>query len=366
MRLNSVAGTYSLAAFSSLLFLPAFPPCSLWPLAFVCLAPLLYALRDVPLRIAFRLGGLFAFLFYVGLLHWIVFNPAVESWARPLLYLGVGLIAAYLALFIAAAILIARWITLRLKLPVWLVLPFAWTLADYIRSLGIMGFPWGSIGYAATRFLPAIQMAELTGVWGLVFWMVLVNGILYCSIGRIVALIRERRSPARSEWIGLNVGVLLFLFPVIGGQLRLRQVEPRIGDAPRIKIALIQGNIEQGLRWDREFQDFNWRTYRDLSRRAANEHPGLIIWPETAMPFYLRYQDRYLSQMTGLVDEINTPILTGVPDFIQDYPSERISYYNSSFLFVPSLGLTGQYAKSHLAPFGERFPLKEHIPFIRN
>jgi apolipoprotein N-acyltransferase len=205
----------------------------------------------------------------------------------------------------------------------------------------------------------------LTGLCGVTFWVVLVNGLLFTAARHVWRPVRGPRLP-RQVLLAIACGLLVILVPLGGGWLRLRQVERRAGRAAPLRIALIQGNIEQGLRWDREFQDENWRTYEGLSRGAAVLDPALVVWPETAMPFYLRHQERYLSQMRRLVDETGVPVLTGVPDVIQDIAANRTDYYNSSFLFTPGAGLTGQYAKAHLVPFGERFPLKERIPWLRD
>lgn len=351
----------TLAVIAGLLFLAAFPPLSLWPLAFVFLTPLLFALEGASPRKAFWLAGLFAAVFFTGLLHWIVLNPAVERWVRPLLYLGVALIAGYLALYAAAATAAGNWLSRRTGLPLWLALPFCWTLADYLRGLGMLGFPWGSAGYAVTRFLPAIQMAEITGIYGLTCWVLLVNGFVYA-----VAHQARQRRPARSLAAAAIAGLAVIAAPIGGGQLRLLQIRHRCAAAPTVRMTVVQGNIEQGLRWDAEFQEQNWRTYDSLSREAARLSPRLIIWPETALPFYLRYQGRYLAQMRNLVDQTGAAVLTGVPDLSQDLTTNTTEYFNSSFLFAPRAGLVGQYAKAHLVPFGERFPLKEHIPGLRN
>ena len=366
LRIQRPAGPYLMVAAASLLLWLCFPPLSLWPLALVSLIPLLFALRDAAPRRVFWLSWLFGALFNAGLLHWIVFNPAVEAWVRPLLYLGVALIAAYLGLFIAAAAATARWLARRTGAPLWLLLPLTWTLADFVRSQGVLGFPWGCIGYAVTPWLPAIQTAELASVWGVAFWVVLANGAIYWITGIVFTAVRARQSLSQRRVLALVALLLALLAPLFYGQLRLRQIGRACAVAPRIKVSLIQGNIEQGMRWDREFVDYNWRTYRDLSRKAAADTSALIVWPETAMPFYLRYQGDYLSQMVALTGVTRTPILTGVPDYQRDYAENITRYYNSSFLFVPGRGLAGQYAKAHLAPFGERFPLKDKIPYLRN
>lgn len=354
----------ALAIMAGLLILAAFPPLSLWPLAFLFLVPLLFALEGASPSKAFWLAGLSAAVFFAGLLHWIVFNPAVERWVRPLLYLGVVLIAAYLALYFAAAAAAARWIAARTRLPLWLVLPFCWTVAEYLRELGMMGFPWGAAGYAVTRFLPAIQMAELTGIHGVTFWVVLVNGLLFAEARHAWQLLRWPRPP-RQDFFATLLGLVVVIAPVVGGQLRWTRVNERCAAAETVRVTLVQGNIEQGLRWDAEFQEQNWRTYDSLSRDAARLSPRLVVWPETALPFYLRHQERYLSMMRDLVDQTGAAVLTGVPDLSQDYVTNTTEYFNSSFLFAPHTGLVGQYAKAHLVPFGERFPLKERIPGLR-
>jgi len=366
MRIPRPAIPYLLTTASALLLWLCFPPLSLWPLAFVALLPLLRALRGAAPRRAFRLAWLCGALFYAGLLHWIVFNPAVEAWVRPLLYLGVALIAAYLALYIAAAVALSCWLGRRAAIPLWLSLPITWTLADWLRSQGVMGFPWGCIGYAVTPSLPSIQIAELASVWGLAAWVVLANGSILFAADTLIGSLRANTPIAPRRRLALAAAGLALLLPPLYGALRLPLVERACECAPRIRISLVQGNIEQGIRWDREYQDYNWRTYEGLSRTAAADTPALIVWPETAMPFYLRYQESYLDRMRGLVGALNTAVLTGVPDYQHDYAAGTTRYYNSSFLFTPAQGLAGQYAKAHLAPFGERFPLKDRIPFLRH
>ena len=364
-RLSTLTGGLGPAALSAFLLWLAFPPLALWPLALVALVPLLLSLDRAPVRRVFWRTWLFGLLFYAGLLHWIVYNPAVEPWVRPLLYLGVVLIAALQGLYAAAAAAAARWLGGRTRLPFWLACALAWTVADYLRGLGPLGFTWGSAGYALAAFPPAIQTAEFAGMWGVTFWVVLVNCMASALIAGGWRRLRSNRQE-RGSLIPALAGMLTLLLPAAWGCLRLGQVERDARSVPAVRAALIQGNIEQGVRWDGEYQDFNWRTYRDLTRRAAAERPALVVWPETALPFYLRHQQRYLSGMCALTSEAGVAVLTGVPDYLQDMATGRIDFYNSSFLFLPGRGLAGQYAKSHLVPFGERFPFKERIPGLRH
>jgi apolipoprotein N-acyltransferase len=356
--------SFILASLTSLLLLLIFPLFSLWPLAFVSLIPLYFGIENLSLKKTFQAAWLSGFLFFCGLLHWIVFNPAVEGWVRPLLYLGVVLIAAYLSLFLAAAFSLSKWLAGRLNMPFCWAAPFGLVLFDFLRSHGILGFPWGSLGYSLARWTSAIQMASFTGVYGVTFWIVLMNGLIYGLIKYFIA-----HRPFRLTTpvvLRISVVLLALVVPPLMGQLMLIPVTKEMRNAPRLNISLIQGNIQQGFRWDKEFREYNWLTYDSLSRQAVKQPVDLLVWPETALPFYLRFEPEYYLRALSLANDLKSSILTGVPDFSYQ-PNQQIQlYYNSAFLIRPVYGLTGSYAKSHLVPFGERFPYKDKIPFIRN
>ncbi|MBI4726378.1 apolipoprotein N-acyltransferase [candidate division TA06 bacterium] len=356
-----------LTGLTSLLLFSAFPLFSLWPLAFVCLIPLMAAAKDLSVKKTFMLSWLSGTAFYIGLLHWIVFNPAVEGWVRPLLYLGVALIGFYLSLYFAASFALAKWLAGRSKIPFWAWLALCLPALDFIRSQGLLGFPWGSLGYALAPWTSSIQMASLTGVYGLTCWAVLVNGLLF-ALGsslwkertRLAEVFRRPKTVAQ-----IIVLALLLLLPPWLGHLAVRSVEKISMESPQMKTALIQGNIQQGLRWDKEFQRFNFNAYKRLTGEASAQKAGLVIWPETAMPFYLRYQAQYFKELCQLSEVTGSMILTGAPDLAIG-ESQKELYFNAAFLFTPGQGLVGSYAKSQLVPFGERFPLKNNIPFLKN
>ncbi|MDP2807119.1 MAG: apolipoprotein N-acyltransferase, partial [bacterium] len=370
-----------LAGLSSLLLFSAFPLFTLWPLAFVCLSPLMAAVKGLSVRKTFLLSWLSGTAVYIGLLHWIVFNPAVEGWVKPLLYLGVALIGFYLSLYFAASFALAQWLAGRTKIPFWAWLAVCLPALDFLRSQGLLGFPWGSLGYSLVPWTAGIQMAALTGVYGLTCWAVLVNGLLL-SLGTMLwqgrnrlaevfknpktaalVLVKALKRPKTAALV-LSLALLLLLPPWLGS-MAVKSVEELSQKSPRMNTALIQGNIQQGMRWDKEFQRFNFDEYKRLTLDASAQKVGLVVWPETALPFYLRFQPQYGNEMRQLSDQTNSLILTGVPDMAVD-DSQKELYFNAAFLFAPGQGLLGSYAKSQLVPFGERFPLKDNIPFLKN
>jgi apolipoprotein N-acyltransferase len=357
----------SLACLSGALLFLSFPPASLFPLSFIAFLPLLWALEGSSPRRAFLLGWASGAFYFVLLLHWIVLNPAVEAWVKPLLYLGVVLIGFFQGLFWAVPAALSRWLSDKSGLPIWVSFPALFTVFDWLRGLGLLGFTWGSPGYALARWTDALQMASVGGLWLVTLWTVLISGLVFWAahpfLGRPPQVASGRMRALLPRLLALVAAV--FIPPLAGIPVK-RAVESLEAPAPVFTVALVQGNIDQGMRWDREFQEYNWTEYRRLTQEAAAHKPDLVVWPETAMPFYLRYENRFFSEMLSLVDGAGFPVLTGVPDAKTDFETGRTDYYNSAFLFLPGRGLAGEYAKAHLVPFGERFPLKDRIPGLRH
>jgi apolipoprotein N-acyltransferase len=127
-----------------------------------------------------------------------------------------------------------------------------------------------------------------------------------------------------------------------------------------VRVAVVQGNIPQAVKWDAAFKAETLSIYGELTRAAA---PGsqLVVWPEAAMPAYVRFEPGALRWLTDLAADVRVPLLVGVPDAEQD--GRRVRYLNSAFL-VESTGLRGRYDKMHLVPFGEYVPLKRLLFFV--
>ena len=101
-----------------------------------------------------------------------------------------------------------------------------------------------------------------------------------------------------------------------------------------IKVSVVQGNIAQEKKWDKEYANSIMQIYADLTREASKAKPALIVWPETATPCYLMKQKEYYQKVRDLVDELGIPVLTGSPDYVYR-GGEEYQYFNSAFYFVP-------------------------------
>jgi apolipoprotein N-acyltransferase len=164
----------------------------------------------------------------------------------------------------------------------------------------------------------------------------------------------SRLFPYRSAAVLLVLVVAVLLY----GVFRLRQ-EP-VG-VP-LKVALIQGNIDQGIKWDPGFMEETLSIYERLSRRATAAGVDLVVWPESAAPFFFQEPGLPSDRIIALAREIHAPLIFGSPAF--DDNALRRRYFNSAFLVSSSGEVLGRSDKIHLVPFGEYVPLAKMLPFV--
>jgi apolipoprotein N-acyltransferase len=183
-------------------------------------------------------------------------------------------------------------------------------------------------------------------VYGVSALLVLVNTALAW-----VALQRRWRAAA---------GAGLLAAVAVGGALLVGRAHLAPGVAPTVPIAVVQGNIPQAVKWDAGFKAETLRIYGELTRAAA---PGsrLVVWPEAAVPAYVRFEPGALRWLTDLANGVGVPLLVGAPDAESD--GRTVRYLNSAFL-VDAAGVRARYDKMHLVPFGEYVPLKRLLFFV--
>jgi apolipoprotein N-acyltransferase len=322
-------------------------------LGWVVLAPVLALAATAPsARRAALEGWVGGLAFFGPLLRWLDHTfTNFSTMPRPLAPVVVLLLAGYCALFwgaVAATVagLVRRWG----REALWLA-PALWVGAEVARAHFLSGFPWGLLGYIPSGRLTVIQVAAWTGVYGVSALVVLVNTLL----ARLALGGPHRTLALAAVLVAAVLGGVLGL-----GQARLARVEAGLASRPTVPVALVQGNIAQSLKWEPGARDATLRTYGDLTRQAA---PGrrLVVWPEAAMPAYVRLDPAALAWLTDLAAEVKTPLLIGAPDAFQERSVTR--YLNSAFL-VGSPGLLLRYDKIHLVPFGEYVPLKRLLFFV--
>ena len=354
MKLNEI----SLSVLSGFILMLAFPNFNIEILAWGGFIPLLWAIRKKSPSRAAVLGWVSGFAFFIGLMPWIYYVLSTYGHlpgAVSVFFLVV--LTAYLALFFSAFAFLLRWVKGRVDLPETLLAPPLWVSLEYLRGILFSGFPWAFLGYSQFLTLPMVQISDLTGVYGVSFLLMAVNVALFRFLE---ASLDRSFKPALKEIIA--AGLLLALTGIYG-HLRLAEMSSKDKGTP-LRIALIQGDIPQDFKWEPKFQEETMNIYTDLTERSKIFHPELIIWPETATPFF--FQDSFLfrSRILDLAENMNAPLLFGSPAY--DRKGREMEYFNSAFLVSPEKKILGRYDKIHLVPFGEYAPLSGILGFTRD
>lgn len=344
-----------LAIVSGILIALSFPNPGLSFLAWVALIPLLIAMEASSPREAFRIGLTCGITAYALILYWlnIVFTRYGHlPWSVSIpVYL---LLVVWLALFYALSTFIVRRGEL-IGIKAAFTLPVAWVAFDFIRSFLFSGFAWAMLGHSQYRTLPLIQIADLAGVYGITLLIVLANVVLYRAL-RAVSGNAGVPYPVKSAFILLLL-LLGTLFYGFGSLNRL----PDAGEKP-LRVALIQGNIPQDVKWSPEFRQQTVDAYERLTREAARGGVDLIIWPESAVPFFFQDEPLQAEQIRKLAIDLNAYLLFGSP--AHELRNGRSTYLNSAFLISPRGETLGRADKLHLVPFGEYVPLGNILTFI--
>lgn len=332
---QSTPGRLAAACAAGALTVLAFAPFSLYPLALLGPLLLLWLWRDASPRFGFQSGWAYG----IGLLGFGVFwlHISIDQFGN----MGSVAAIAITLLFVLAIALyygLVGWLTVRLwrNSAGWLfgVIPSLWVLGEWLRGWVFTGFPWLLLGYSQIDS-PLSGYAPLLGVYG-VSWLLLLSVVLLLCL--------LSRAATGRLWL---VGGLALLW---GGGMLLNLVSWTEPAGPPLRVSLIQGNVAQAVKWQRDSLRPTLELYTDLTRQQWQS--DLIIWPETAVPaFAHQVEEGFLQPLMKEALANRSALLIGIPE----WDTESGAYYNSMI----SLGeVRGSYAKRHLVPFGEFMPLK--------
>jgi apolipoprotein N-acyltransferase len=207
-----------------------------------------------------------------------------------------------------------------------------------------------------------IQMADITGTYGISFLIVLINVVLYDLLSYRSSEGGGRRAGKRLL-VEVSTGCVLVLVCYFYGVARIEEIRVALREAEPMEVVLVQGNIDQSIKWNPQYQKETLNIYKSLSLQMSMSGAGLIVWPETAVPFYLQNVDDLSGEVTDVAKASAYWLLFGSPSYLGK-EADKLSFFNSAFLLSPGGDIHGRYDKVHLVPFGEYVPLRQFLPFI--
>lgn len=370
------------------MFAAAFPNLGLGGLAWVAPGLLLASVFGKTGWERFRIGYVGGLAFYLAALYWLLYIP--YRWHG----IPLGPAAGWLALSSYVALYPAAWVWLLSSssktrnfaqtegvpslqqlalapanlgdfLPrtwgrrcLWALSGAAsWVALEMILARLFSGFPWLLLGITQYKLVPLIQIASVTGVYGVSFLCVWGSLSL---LSASVMLLRRTESPSiRLAEIFIPFVTISLLF-----QFGFRQIRQSIPATRTLRVTFVQPSIPQTLIWDQTKDEERFQHLIQLSRDALTNRTDLLLWPEAAIPKLLRYDKSTYETVTGLARQNKVWMIVGADD-AEPRPDGKADYFNSSFLINPQGEIGQGYKKRGLVIFGEYIPLVRWLPFMK-
>ena len=367
------ARAWLLSLLSSGLLVVIFPRPNLFFLGWIAMAPLLFALlrgrggegelvdsegrslRPFTLFQGFLLGWTSSFIWYLGTVYWTYTAMHGYGGVSPVSAVLITILFCMIMALDKGAfglliVLMARRSSFGNRGPL-LLAPVFWAAIEFFHDR-VMGFAWNPLGGTQIDNIPFARIAEVTGVYGLSFAVMLVN----CAFVAALLLFGQRRRnlliSAAAAAIALQMGVF---------------ANPAPFPADR-KAVLVQGNIPLDVNWTQDYYQQTLSTLAHLTLGSAPStpagDPGLAIWPESPAPFYLTDQTLQKT-LVQVAAGSNSYVIAGVIGETQSADGQRHPL-NSALVMDPRGQIIGRYDKIHLVPFGEYVPLRNLLFFARS
>ncbi|MBI5021047.1 MAG: apolipoprotein N-acyltransferase [Ignavibacteriales bacterium] len=311
-----------------------------------------------------------------------IFNLITTYWAGGFVHLkdwymmvaGLLLIIGHPLFFIVPVFV---WLFIRkqfgFKISIY-TFPFIWVGFEYLHGIGDLGFPWLTIGNTQTYDLSVVQMASITGAYGISFWILWINVLIFLLFVKL--FLKEWNISEKRSMLLIATILIMYFIPKIYGIILL-DGKPSI-ENNNVSISVIQPNIDTFEKWTGD-PTVPFEILQDQTKDIRSIHPDLVLWPETAIPFYILQPQNiyYLNQLKRTVDYLDIHLLAGIPDIAYYSPTdhfpqsskisksgERYDSFNSSILLSPHESNIQKYSKIVLVPFAERVPFSEELSFL--
>ncbi|MFW5996888.1 MAG: apolipoprotein N-acyltransferase, partial [Lentisphaeria bacterium] len=241
-----------------------------------------------------------------------------------------------------------------------------WVGLEWVRSWLFTGFPWNFLGVSQWQNLGLLRITTFTGVYGISFLIVLANFTLAWIFARWYKQFRRGHYTRKGEHWPVITALICFALALLA--IYRAPELPEMADDTLV-IAGIQGNLSQRREWSEEQLEEAIEVYDSLTRQAltdTEEDIDLVVWPETAIPAAVQWEERSKRMLQRLFAEFDIPFLLGSIDYRPASDSEDdYAQVNSAIYFGPDGQVRDRYDKTHLVPFGEFVPLGDKLPWLR-
>ncbi len=336
----------------------AFPDYNVPVLGWVSVAGLIVACLGAGIAEAALCGLLYAAAFYTFSVPWVY--TVMRQYGPLPVWQAVGVTALLVitaSLYTAAFGAAVAWVARRSALLAIAASPFLWVASELARTHMVdIGFPWNLLGYTASGSLGLLQIASFTGIYGLSFLVAAYNAALVWMLRSLFQKPRDRMAPLCVA----TLTVLLLIVVAFGPRL--------VPAAPSDHVAhLVQLNLQQSISYPDNWDTIHAADMGEIDRisvMAANNRPGLVVWPEVPAPFSLQ-QAPFALRAVGIARLSGSHFLLGVIDW-KSTSNNGLAAYNSAAMLDPQGREEFLYDKMHLVPFSEYVPWRNFFWFAKD
>tara|TARA_Y100001935_G_scaffold155915_1_gene128432 strand:- start:365 stop:1843 length:1479 start_codon:yes stop_codon:yes gene_type:complete len=334
--------------FSGLLTGISQQPISLGFLSWFSLLPIFFYIEDkLDYKCFLKSGIVWGITYHITTIFWLSMN------------IGTSTFLAFLTMFLSTLVLTFNTIVIftliyffkRKYLKNYLFfIPLIWVIIEYIKSFGVLGFPWVSLANTQTDYLILIQNAEILGIYGITFWIVFLNVIFY-------KFIKSSFNINIKNNINFYVLILVLISPWITGFLLYNK---NSYDTDKTFIKLIQPNISLKQKWTGNPQQ-NLKKIINMSFNSSYENIDLIVWPESALPaYFLNQNSNQIKKIRSLLP-YNAKLVSGTTNF--NRKSNKV--YNS-VVYIDQENDFQYQNKIQLVPMAEYVPWSDVFPYLKD
>ena len=332
------------------------PPSKLYWIVWFAYLPILWVISRSSITESLIYGLICGAVYYSLSFQW---TYAFQPYALAFVSILQGL------LFVAFPLVIIRFL---LRFPVWSLfsVPSIWVFFEYLKQVWFLKFPFGIIGYSQYYWPRLIQIADITGVWGISWIIVFINLLLF----RILTIILSGESKKKTRALFIYPAMIIAVFGLllVYGSVRaaLLQYNPHTS----LKVGFAQTLFHPKKKWHDHWEEY-LSIIEDQFQKLSGLDADLVLFPELTVERYLTL-DRairiesnaeILNRLSKLARQSNAALLFGGIELKQQ--NKQIEKYNTTFLFSKTGDLSGLYRKQVLVPFGEFYPFGNFLPGLK-
>jgi apolipoprotein N-acyltransferase len=322
------------------------------------LVPYFYVLsKSKTIRQAIKYSVLFALFHSLFTFFWFMFYKEFSVWTVSGVALGHMMYFVFFGPFLY--LLLKNTTILR---P--LLIALCWTLYEYIKSIGFIGFPWGLLSQGWGDVLPLIQISDITGIWGPSFLIAFINAVFFefyliiINAGSLRQLLHSVQKSRNFKYQTFTATALLLLTLAYG----VYSLQKPVGPVKTFTISLIQPNTDN---WKPEIFWESMAETQELSIQSMEQNDvDLLVWPENSLrsatlhPAYRRafqYMPRSYP-FDNFLEDLEIPFIVGAPVIVN---ADVFEAMNGAMLVVDG-EVIETYGKQHPVPFAEHIPFYEY------